>query len=805
MALSYRKQKVWFVWCFRIAIVICTMTIINVAVIIRRSKEASYVQSLMEEKDVFEMQAKALQDLLRANANELEHLKQLLKDAPTAVDGDKDKKKDGEGMQQIQERINSLREAVKTLQDQIKETENLLEAERKAEAEKASQEPEPNSGGVEPPREGGEEGDPVQEPQDVASPVANASINPKIKELEEKLSNLQEELVATESTLQEAEQEAEEGSTALIRATRARNKLEKEAKEKQLALERALEQKVAESVSLQEELSTLKSESAQAIDVLRKQLQDKETECSQLQSKVTSIENAMELLQKSLTTLEKEKEETVKKVETERKHLEDVEKKASKDRDEDIKALMKLKDAEFKTSLKNQEAEHKKALKEKEEEIKKLQAAAKKALQAAETSVALAEMTTKFEASQEALVQLTSATAELTRQREEAEADARSLRERLIKRENKLTAVTQEKAEAEALVSSLTADIKRLTKRMEKSKVQQKELEDNYKIKKGELEHAIAELQATKGRLEELESKLSETTAALEVITEERDDLQARLDTCLKDIEERKEAMTQLEKAVTTSAELLQTQSSDFLIGNKLTKQMNAELKAALSAETRKVRRLERQLQTLQNAFNAQVAEQSSGGGAAIAPSPRLHAGTPGLPSSRSLGSDAGFLGVTAGAPSPVLGPNPVLGFRPAPSATVSQAVASGKQAMQGRALPRTGSGTAGFEPSGQAPATGAAQRNTAAPAARGGDQDANETVRLLGARLHDVLAENEVTREKVSMLEGIVQSLSKELEEKDKLLAQIKAQQQQVQQSISHPNTRPPPGYPAAANPQRA
>jgi hypothetical protein len=56
------------------------------------------------------------------------------------------------------------------------------------------------------------------------------------------------------------------------------------------------------------------------------------------------------------------------------------------------------------------------------------------------------------------------------------------------------------------------------------------------------------------------------------------------------------------------------------------------------------------------------------------------------------------------------------------------------------------------------------------------GGGDMADTVKLLGTRLRDVLAEAEVAREKVKMLEGIVQALSGELEDKKRLLRELTA-----------------------------
>lgn len=55
-----------------------------------------------------------------------------------------------------------------------------------------------------------------------------------------------------------------------------------------------------------------------------------------------------------------------------------------------------------------------------------------------------------------------------------------------------------------------------------------------------------------------------------------------------------------------------------------------------------------------------------------------------------------------------------------------------------------------------------------------GGDND--ETIRLLGQRLQAVLAEAEVAREKVRMLESIVGSLNGELDEKRRLIKELTA-----------------------------
>ena len=189
----------------------------------------------------------------------------------------------------------------------------------------------------------------------------------------------------------------------------------------------------------------------------------------------------------------------------------------------------------------------------------------------------------------------------------------------------------------------------------------------------------------------------------------------------------RREAMLRLEDAVAMAGARMEEFKSEHGIATKLVKQMNKELKSSLAAETRKVARLEREI----------ASAASSRSGPAARPgtlSPAGMASRPGGPPPSPL--------LTASTASPVPGRN-----------------GGGDVRVAGN-----GSG-AGAASSASAP------RPRATPSAPMGGGDMAETVKLLGERLRVVLAESEVAREKTRMLEGIVQSLSIELDDKKRLI----------------------------------
>jgi hypothetical protein len=228
-----------------------------------------------------------------------------------------------------------------------------------------------------------------------------------------------------------------------------------------------------------------------------------------------------------------------------------------------------------------------------------------------------------------------------------------------------------------------------------------------------------------------LRAQLASTTADLQQATEALTLRSAESD-------ERAQAISQLESLVSVTEGKVEEMKADFQIAIKLTKQLNMELKAQLSAEHKRVAKLERELQ-----------------------GKTQHARAPASP---------GLSGSTGPAPSPARQPvnsgptNLVLNKpvqNPVPSATSNGPVA----AAVSNVVSRTFS-------SGQMQPHGGATHARTQSAKNMPDED--DTIRMLGQRLQTVLADAEVAREKVRMLEGIIQTLTVELDEKRRLLKQL-------------------------------
>lgn len=94
------------------------------------------------------------------------------------------------------------------------------------------------------------------------------------------------------------------------------------------------------------------------------------------------------------------------------------------------------------------------------------------------------------------MTQISAASAELQRAKDAAEEEARAVRERLIKREQRLTATIQERAEATSAVQDLTEQLAALRKRGEKQRKEARALEDSLKLTRAEHEREYARWRA---------------------------------------------------------------------------------------------------------------------------------------------------------------------------------------------------------------------------------------------------------------------------------------------------------------------
>jgi hypothetical protein len=227
------------------------------------------------------------------------------------------------------------------------------------------------------------------------------------------------------------------------------------------------------------------------------------------------------------------------------------------------------------------------------------------------------------------------------------------------------------------------------------------------------------------------EQFLENTRASLARLTAEHEELTAKLNSTSTDLKHRIEACEHLEAAVATADARVQEMKAEHVVAVRLTKQMNRELKTQLGVESRRVAKLEREL----NSLRSGTTKRPTTAKAPVA----------NIPSSTTSNANPSAVNPTSATVSNgSVGNNDALGTVGAAFAkafTVSSP--SGPMGPPGRIVPL------------QAQAS-----STAAPPP-GSDA---ETIRMLGTRLQSVLGESEVAREKVRMLEGIVQSLSSEL-----------------------------------------
>lgn len=386
--------------------------------------------------------------------------------------------------------------------------------------------------------------------------------------------------------------------------------------------------------------------------------------------------------------------------------------------------------------------------------------------------------------------QLTESTAAAERAKEAAEEDSKALREKLFKREQKLTSVTQERAEVQAQLAELGSEIKSISKKLEKSKANLKSSEESLKATRSELERVNSELKRVTEVRERLDADLQSTREQLSKLTVEHSAASSALEASTSESSHRAEAIKQLEEAVSAAQTRIEEMRNEFIIATKLTKQHNNELKTALAAETRKVAKLERELMAVRKsaatpsmgAAQARMPPSPAMGGM-LGPSAGGALGTPMRAGGASAGSSASSATPTAARPTDSNNPfgtplsgaamaSPGIARRPGPAGAAS-ASAAGFATPPG--VPRPGGAHAHAVSAGgargAAPAAGGAGGRNLAPMGGG---DMAETVKLLGTRLKDVLAEAEVAKEKVKMLEGIVRSLSDELADKKRLLKEL-------------------------------
>jgi peptidoglycan hydrolase CwlO-like protein len=463
-----------------------------------------------------------------------------------------------------------------------------------------------------------------------------------------------------------------------------------------------------------------------------------------------------------------------------------------RERDEAISAReadAKSRDDEIKKALKEKDDSFKVLLKEKDDEMKKALADAKKASAEKEIALEKAELQKKLDASNAMMAELSRSCAAAEKAQRLAEEDTKAAKEKLYKREQKLATVTQERVEAQGRVDEISAEVKQLSKKLEKARANVKSGEESLRVTREQLERVSNDLKKTSESQQALAVEASTLRAEL---SKTRGDLEVKineLQASLSESNQRGIAISQLEAAVSAAQSKLEEMRSDYVIATKLTKQSNKELKSSLSAEVRKVAKLERELALAakrglaspvpiglntpsnSNSNNAGLPQSSGGGGGMSTP---IQRGGPQSPAILSPMRQAG--GVDALNPFGGQGIATPGGISRTTTASSAVRKPGGGGGAPFRTPPTVPFGTpVNMANRTNTPSSGSSARsasnNNNAPMGGGNFE---ETVRLLGNRLQDVLAEAEVAREKVKMLESIVRSLSDELADKKKLLREL-------------------------------
>ena len=385
--------------------------------IINKSKEAQAMSLLQDERDTYQQQVRALQELLRDNADELQKFRKLM----SAGGGSGGKEDDAKKAAELQEKIVKLRAAVKDGEKALAEAEAAESAARAASAA-VSQAPAEGEAGT-----------------DVAVVAAAPATTPDSAAGSATVEALRVSLAAVRAELSAVEEAAEAGASDAVKATRARERLERESREKLEALQKALETKVREGAALQEQLSTLEAAHSHDLETFLGKLNAREEEVAALQRDLKSAGEAAEAL---------------------KSQLEEGRRKA----DEETRRAVAV----------------------------AVEKAKKEGSGKAVDEAVANELKMKLDAAQAAVKQLTESSAEHHRAKDAAEAETKQVRERLIKREQRLAATVQERAEAQSAVTDLSEQLTALRKKVDKQRKEAKANEEGLRMTRAELERAYA-------------------------------------------------------------------------------------------------------------------------------------------------------------------------------------------------------------------------------------------------------------------------------------------------------------------------
>ncbi|RYG56782.1 hypothetical protein EON66_02040 [archaeon] len=229
---------------------------LHVAGAVAQSKDAKVLAQMMDEQETYLQQVKALQEMLRTAMNETEKYRKL------ALEGEAKAASEAATQKELQDRIAALRTEVKDLEKEV--------AAASGESSHAAPTSAPTAAA------GSESTSPVASDSASTTLQANAAISSADVTVEAEgaaasssttHADLRTRLADLRSQLAAAEEAAEAGASEAVKATRAREKLERESREHVKMLESALEKKVLEATELQQQCASLEEAHSRDLQV----------------------------------------------------------------------------------------------------------------------------------------------------------------------------------------------------------------------------------------------------------------------------------------------------------------------------------------------------------------------------------------------------------------------------------------------------------------------------------------------------------------------------------------------------------
>lgn len=254
--------------------------------IIAKSKEMQHISAILEEKDTYVQQSRMLQELLRENAKELEKYKKLV--AASHAEGDSPAASTGAEASVVD---------LQPLREEVAAQEQVLAAVKAKCADC-------------------DEGTAA-----LAADSDTPDPSPLLLELREAQANL----TAAKEALRVKEEEVESSTSAAIRASRMREKVEREARDKDAAMVQALREKEGHVSHLTAKVEALVANHAKDLQGMYLKLKEKETEVTAMQKKLEDASRTVAASESvaRLTEASRVASAAIEALEAENKELED--------------------------------------------------------------------------------------------------------------------------------------------------------------------------------------------------------------------------------------------------------------------------------------------------------------------------------------------------------------------------------------------------------------------------------------------------------------------------------------------------